>query len=147
MENKELIKRVTHRLKALVGNNKFHRSYNASRFAGAIEALLIQEGVLGPDEQFKYETGGKKYFPLIGDFRWTESHPHHILKLAEAYLQQFVPAQLEAEAIRCAYRKGWVLTGHKSEECYWWNHARNERRPIDWDKPLIEQIPYEGTEA
>ena len=141
--NQQLISDVAEKLKRLVKDNRCHRSFEAYRCAGGIETLLIQEGFLNPKETFEYQTGGKKYFPLIGDFRWTESYPHLMLRKVEEYLSQFLPAQEEAMLIQLAYRNGWVLTGHKGEECYWRHPATNTDKLIDWDKPLKEQLPFE----
>jgi hypothetical protein len=42
-------------------------------------------------------------------------------------------------AIKAAKMKGWWLVGHKNVECYWYNGK--DRKPIDWNKSLINQIP------
>ena len=92
MERKELLKRVIKNLKKTLnksGDPMCHRSYQAYREGGAIEAFLIVEGFLDPAVRFEYLTGGKKYIPLFGDFRWKESYPHLMLRKAEEYnLQQ-----------------------------------------------------------
>ena len=120
-----------------------YRSFEAYRCAGGIETLLIEEGFLNPADTFQYLEGGKKYFPIIGDFRWTEAYPHFILRKATEYLSQFLPAQEEALLIQLAYRNGWVLDGHN--QCFWHNPATNAKKQIDWDKPLKEQLPFEVT--
>jgi len=143
MERKELIKNIVESLKRMVNGRLCHRSRQAYRAAGGLETLLIELGVLNPNDKFDYQTGGKKYFPLIGDFRWTEAYPHFMLRKAQEYLEQFIPAEQEALLIKLAFRNGWVLTGHKGEECYWRNPTTNTDKQILGDRPLIEQMPFE----
>ena len=149
MKTNQLISDITEKLKRELNNHgrnpMCYRSFEAYRCAGGIETLLIEEGFLNPADTFQYLEGGKKYFPIIGDFRWTEAYPHFILRKSEEYLSQFLPAQEEALLIQLAYRNGWVLTGHKGEECYWRHPATNTDKLIDWDKPLKEQLPFEVT--
>ncbi len=45
----------------------------------------------------------------------------------------------DPKAIALAKENGWWIVGHKNIECYWWNGK--ESRYIDWDEPLINQIP------
>jgi len=45
----------------------------------------------------------------------------------------------DIEAVRLAKSRGWWLVGHKNVSCYWYNGT--EERTIDWDKPLITQVP------
>lgn len=92
MKTNQLISDIAEKLKRIVKGHPCHRSFEAYRCAGGIETLLIEEGFLNPKETFEYQTGGKKYIPLIGDFRWTESYPHFMLKKAEEYFSQFLPA-------------------------------------------------------
>jgi hypothetical protein len=88
MERKQQIRNIRENLKRLVKEHPCHRSFEAYRYAGGIETLLVEEGFLKPQELFEYQTGGKKYFPLIGDFRWTESYPHFMLRKVEEYLSK-----------------------------------------------------------
>jgi len=91
MSRQELIKDITEKLKReITGNGKnprCYRSLSAYRFAGGLESLLLEEGFFKFGNKFEYECGGKKYFPLIGDFRWTESYPSLMLRKAEEYLK------------------------------------------------------------
>src|SRR6266496_505607 len=73
---RELIELYSQRLSECVKDKPCHRSFIAYRIAGAIETLLYLIGFLKSGVEFDYLTGGKKYFPLIGDFRWKEAYPH-----------------------------------------------------------------------
>jgi hypothetical protein len=82
----QLIRDIVENLRRIVNGNKFHKSFDAYRYSGALEALLINVGFLNIGEPFEYLTGGKKYFPLFGDFRWKESYSHFILRKTDEYL-------------------------------------------------------------
>ena len=49
----------------------------------------------------------------------------------------------DAKAVRLAKELGWWLVGHKSEEVHWYNGE--SKRSINWDKPLIDQLPPKST--
>jgi len=87
MTNQDIIRHLAAELKRITKGHPCHRCFGSYRDAGAIEALLIVEGVIPPQGKLEYRTGGKKYFPLIGDFRWTESYPSLMLRKAEEYLK------------------------------------------------------------
>jgi hypothetical protein len=139
MERKQLIRDIAENLRRL----KTKRSFSGYRFAGALETLLALEGFFHQGEEFQYKTGGKKYIPFIADFRWTESYPDFIMRRTEDYLAELVNAEKNNDLIKQAWANGWVLTGNKSEECYWWNSAKNEKKWIDWGRPLADQMPFE----
>ena len=49
----------------------------------------------------------------------------------------------EQKAVRLAKELGWWIVAHKNVEGYWWNGE--SKRSIDWDKPLIDQLPPKST--
>jgi hypothetical protein len=53
------------------------------------------------------------------------------------------PESKDTEAVRKAKELGWWLVGHKNVECYWYNGE--SKRSINWDKPLIDQLPPKST--
>ncbi len=49
----------------------------------------------------------------------------------------------DIKAVRIAKERGWWLIGHKGIERHWYNGESSQS--IDWDKPLIDQIPNQST--
>lgn len=88
MTDLELFKNCVKRLDKYVNGHPCHESLRANRAAGAIEFFLLTKGFFKLGEKIEYMTGGKKYFPFLGDFRWIESYPHFMLRKAKEYLDK-----------------------------------------------------------
>ena len=56
------------------------------RFAGSLEAFLIEEGFITSSDTQNRKSGGKCYIPYIADFRWIETYPNCMLRKGEEFL-------------------------------------------------------------
>ena len=84
MTPRTLLERTYKHLSELVGDNKFHRSPAAMRYAGAVESLLVVIGSLDP----AIPLNPQKYRYRMLCIKWskTESYCHMICRLSKEYL-------------------------------------------------------------